>query len=359
MRTFLGAVFVLCVLVAQGGARATQTAPEGQPAAGDPVNGRTVYTTLDCHTCHGVDGVGAWAPDLAGKGVTFAQAYRAIRVPVWRMPMFTSSQLSDKEIADMVAYWSSASRPATLGTWRREMVGSNAPRAQQLVVNILGCAQCHTPTLDLPRRGAGEVNGDFEWFKRMVYDHQTTQAEQWKELDASAPVPPTRNRVRMGRYLRERIPETTLREIWDWMVDIGFLVPVQARLTAGMPDAAGTTYTLNVTNAAVPNKGLSAEDATISLVVPAGMKVVSADGPGSQGVTRDAKDNTEVATWRVPKIAPRDQQRYTITLAGTAAGGAVPRGYIGWARPVAKEDALVRFTLPQPAGRGRGGVAAP
>ena len=57
----------------------------------------------------------------------------------------------------------------------------------------------------------------------------------------------------------------------------------------------------------------------------------------------------------MPKIAPRDQQKYTITLSGTAAGGAVPKGHIGWAKPAATEDAIVDFVLQQPAG-GRGGA---
>src|SRR4029434_1274190 len=99
--------------------------------------------------------------------------------------------------------------------------------------------------------------GAFEWFKRMVYDHQATQAAQWKELDASAPMPPTRARVRMGKFFADRIPESTLREVWNWMTDIGLLVPVQARLTAGTADKSGTMYTLDVTNAAIPGKGLT------------------------------------------------------------------------------------------------------
>jgi mono/diheme cytochrome c family protein len=349
MRKVLIGVFVLVFAVAQ---RSTGSAQDAAPPAGDPVNGKAVFTQLDCVTCHGVDAVGGWGPDLAGKGITYAQTFRAVRFPIWRMPMFIPSQLSDKEIADMVAYWGTLPRSQPLGTWRREMVSGTAPLGQQLAVNVLGCAQCHTKTVDLARRGAGEVNGDFEWFKRMVYDHQATQTAQWKELDASAPMPPTRARVRMGKFFADRIPEATLREVWNWMTDIGLLVPVQARLTAGTADASGTMYTLDVTNAAIPGKVLTAEDATISLIVPAGMKVVSATGTGYRGVLRDAKENADVASWRVPKIAPRDEQHYTITLAGTAASGAVPKGYITWAKPVEKEDALVPFALQQP-GRGR------
>ncbi len=358
MRKLSVAAFVFVVLVAQRTTGGAQNAPQ-EPPAGDPVNGKVVFAVLDCTTCHGATANGGWAPDLAGGGVTYAQTYRAMRNPIWRMPMFAPSQASDKDIADMVAYWRSLPPTQTLGKWRREMVGPNAPRAQQLVVNTLGCAQCHTTTLDLPRRGAAAVSGDFEWFKRMVYDHPPNQVSEWKELDASAPIPPTRNRVRMGSFLPSRVTEAMLREIWDWMVDIGFLVPVQARLTPGVEDGRGTTYTLNVTSAAVPNKGLSAEDATISLIVPAGMQVASATGTGYQGVTRDTKENADVATWRVPKISPREQQTYTVTLAGTATGGATLKGNITWNKPKMTEDAFVNFQLPQPGGRGGAPAQAP
>jgi mono/diheme cytochrome c family protein len=277
MRKLLVAIFLFVAVVVQRSTNAAQ-APSDPAAAGDPANGKALFTLLDCVTCHGVDAAGAWAPDLAGKGITYTQAVRAIRNPIWRMPMFLPSQLSDKEIADMVAFWASLPPSKAIAPWRRTMVSGTAPHAQQMVVNIVGCAQCHTPTVDLMRRGAGEVNGDFAWFTRMVYDHAATQAAQWKELDASAPTPPTRNRVRMGTFVSRRVPEAMLREIWDWMNDIGILVPVQVRLTADPPEGARTTYTLQVTDAAVPNKGLSAEDGTLSLIVPAGMQVVSATG---------------------------------------------------------------------------------
>ena len=354
MRKLLPVIFLFAVVFVQRSTSAAQ-APTQDPAPPDPANGKFLFTRLDCVTCHGVDAGGAWAPDLAGKGITYAQAVRAIRNPLWRMPTFLPSQLSDKDIGDMVAFWASLPLSKALAPWRRTMVSGTTPHAQQLVVNIYGCAQCHTPTVDLMRRGAGEVNGDFAWFTRMVYDHAATQAAQWKELDASAPMPPVRDRVRMGTFAARRIPETELREIWDWMNDIGILVPVQVRLTAGMPDGAKTTYTMAVTDAAVPNKGLSAEDATLSFIVPAGMQVVSTTGKGYAGVSHDGKDNADVAVWRIPKIAPRDQQTYTITLTGAATSGTVPHGNVTWNKPRMTEDAYVNFTLQQPAaGRGRG-----
>jgi mono/diheme cytochrome c family protein len=354
MRTFLAAAFVLLVLAAQGGAGAAQG--PASPLVGDPANGAKVYAfgNTSCTNCHGTEGQGGWGPDLAGKGITVARATLAIRAPMWRMPAFVPSQLSDQEIADMVAHWNTLKVQPAIGKWRFE-APFDGPRGQQLAVNILGCGQCHGLTLSTPRHGAAEVNGDFEWFKRQVYNHAVAQPEQWKMLDGEGP-PRQRGRVRMGNFSPKRVPEATLREIWDWMNDLGMLVPVIARLTAGPAAAAGTTYTLDVENEAVPQKGLTAEDVTISLMVPAGTKVVSATGTGYQGVRKDEKTSGDVAVWRVPRFAPHDHEKFTITLAGTPVGDAVPRGTVGWVKPAAKADALVNFTLPRPGGRGRGGV---
>jgi mono/diheme cytochrome c family protein len=351
MRTFFGAGFALFVLVAHGATGAAQTTTP--QAVGDPVNGKAVFAfgNTSCTNCHGLEAQGGWGPDLAGRRVTYNQAILAIRNPIWRMPSFVPSQLSDKEILDMVAYWNTLPVAPAIGKWRTE-APVDAPRGQQVAVNIVGCAQCHGATLSTPRHGAAGLNADFEWFKRQVYNHATVMPEQWKLLDSEGP-PRTRGRVRMGNFSPKRVPEATLQEMWAWMNDLGMLVPVVARLAGAPAAAAGTTYTLEVENEGVRDKGLTAEDVTISLIVPAGTKVVSATGTGYQGVKRDEKTNGDVAVWRVPGLAPRDHQTVTITLAGTPVGAAIPRGTVGWAKPTAKADALVNFALQQPGGRGR------
>jgi mono/diheme cytochrome c family protein len=350
MRIYVATAFVLFAVVARGATGAAQGAAP-QPA-GDPANGKAVFAfgNTSCTNCHGLEAQGGWGPDLAGKGITYDRAIMAIRNPIWRMPAFVPSQLTDKEILDMVAYWNTLPVAQAIGRWRTE-APVDAPRGQQLAVSIVGCGQCHGATLSTPRHGAAEVNGDFEWFKRQVYNHATAQPEQWKLLDAEG-APRTRGRVRMGNFSPKRLPEETLREIWTWMNDLGMLVPVIARLTAGPADAAGTTYTLQVENESVRQKGLTAEDVTIALAIPAGTKVVSATGTGYQGVKTDEKTNAAQAVWRLPSLAPRDHQTITITLAGTPVGNAVPRGTVQWVKPAAKADAVVNFALPQPGGRG-------
>jgi len=268
------------------------------------------------------------------------------------MPSFVPSQLSDKEILDMVAYWNTLPVAPAIGKWRNE-APADGPRGQQVAVNIVGCGQCHGATMSTPRHGAAGLNADFEWFKRQVYNHATVMPEQWKLLDSEDPAR-TRGRVRMGNFSPKRLPDATLQEIWSWMADLGMVVPLVARLTGGPTTAAGTTYTLEVENEGLKDKGLAAEDVTISLMLPPGTKAVSATGTGYQGTKRDEKANGDVAVWRVPKIAAHDHQNFTITLSGTPAGDAIPRGTIAWAKPTAKADAVVNFALPRPGGRGRG-----
>jgi mono/diheme cytochrome c family protein len=343
MRNVLLGAFVVFALVAQSG---TSSAGQGGAAAGDPANGAAVFRfgNTSCSNCHGAAAVGGWGPDLAGKGITVAQAVRAIRKPLWKMPAFVESQVSDKEIIDMVAYWNSLPPTKELGKWRFGPV-KDGPWGQQLATNIVGCVMCHGLTMETPRHGAGEVKGDFEWFKKMVYNHATEQPAQWKMLDreAAPSSTPAPGRVRMGNYNREHLPESTLKEIWDWVEEMGILVPISARITA-----EGTTYTVDVANGAVPNQGLTAEDVTVTLNVPMGMKVVSGTGSGY-------KATGNVVTWKLAKMAPKDRQKFTVVLNGTASdASAVPRGKVSWAKPTAKEDADVEFALPRPGGRGAG-----
>jgi len=270
------------------------------------------------------------------------------------MPAFVPSQLSDKEVQDMVAYWNTLPVAPAIGKWRNE-APADGPRAQQLAVNIIGCGQCHGATMSTPRHGAAAMSADFEWFKKQVYNHATAMPEQWKQLDGEG-APTTRGRVRMGNFSPKRLPESQLQEIWTWMNDLGMVVPLVARLTSGATSATGTTYTLNVENEGLKDKGVAAEDVTISLILPPGTKAVSATGTGYEGTKRDEKANADVAVWRLPKLVAHEHQDFTITLAGTPAGDAVPRGTVAYAKPTAKADAVVNFALQRPGGRGRGGA---
>lgn len=365
MRRFLIAVFVLALPLAAASTRA-QDAPAPGLKPGDPAAGKAHYTfgNTSCSNCHGITGEGRFGPPLAGRNLTYARFRAYVRNPLGRMVAYPASELNDQEIADMVAYFNSLPAPEkTMIEWRTPLP-KMAPRGQQLMVGVLGCGQCHGVTITTPRHGAHEVSGDFEWFKRQVYQHTTTQREQMALLAQDPTIdpvtpghvgPPGRNRLRMGNYTPARLPEKTLREIWDWMNnDLGVFLPVlSASVKAGAPGASGVTYTIDVVNNSVKGKGVTDEDVTVSLTLPAGAKVVGTTG-SFDGVKPDAAAKGDVATWKVGRLAPGDHQTVTITLAQPAPQ---LRGVLKWGAPkVNEEDADIAFNYSATGGRGRGGA---
>ena len=194
-------------------------AQSGGAPVGTAEAGRAVWATgnTSCRNCHGGEGEGAFALALAGRKLAFERFRGYVRTPKGRMPAYIESELTDQEIADLVAYFDSLPAAAKPSAWRTELP-AGATGGQELAIAKIGCGQCHGATFSTPRHGAAEVNGDFEWFKRMVYDHTTAQREQWAQLDPANPsVTPTpagpagRNRIRMGNYDRARLPEATLK----------------------------------------------------------------------------------------------------------------------------------------------------
>ena len=358
MRSFLVNLLLLslpfaygAVAADQGGVSAGQSAPA---PAGDPEKGKAVWAlgNTSCRNCHGGDGEGGFGPILAGRKLPYEKFRAYVRNPTGRMPAYVESQLTDQEIADLVAYFDSLPQVAKPAPWRFPLP-EGAPRGQQLAVSTIGCGQCHGVTLETPRHGAAEVNGDWEWFKQMVYDHTTAQPQQWSQLDRSIPAStPAPGRVRMGNYSRMRLPESTLKEIWTWMTDLGHLVPLVGRITPGTTDATGITYTVTVANSGVKGKGLAAEGVSVALVIPPDAQVVTATGPGYQGVRRDEEAKGNVAVWQVPRMAAADRHTLTITLAGAIKAAEPPRGTIRWASPAVKADEVVDIISTQ--GRGRG-----
>jgi mono/diheme cytochrome c family protein len=362
MRKFLVAVFVLALPFAVASTKASQTGAAAP--VGDPVAGKVHYTfgNTSCSNCHGVDGEGRFGPPLAGRKIPYARFRAYLRNPLGRMFSYPELELTDQEIADMAAYLDTLPAGAKPPIAWRTPLPKMAPRGQQLAVGVWGCAQCHGATFDTPRHGAAEVTGDFEWFKRQVYDHAKTQREQMAMLDPNLPRmtpgfggPATRTprRLRMGNYTRARLPEATLKEIYDWMIDLGRLPVLSARVTPGAAGAGGTTYTIAVANSGVKDKGIIVEGVQVAVTLPAGAKVVTTTGVGYQGVRHDEEAKGDVAVWKIPRMAAADRQTLTLTLSS-----AVPqlRGRITWDAPAVKADPEVDFAYSATGGRGRGGA---
>ena len=308
------------------------TATSATAQAGDPEAGRALWQGADsrCWQCHGREGEGGFGPDLAGRKLAVPQFTRAVREPWGIMPAFIESQVSDREIADLVAYFDSLPPVAQPGPWRFN-VPAGAPRGQEVALATVGCAQCHGPTLDGQRRSMGAVGADFEWYKALVYSHTSAQPGLWAAL-GQQPAP----RVRMGDYSRSRLPESMLREMFEFARDLGFRVAMAGRLSAGVAGASGVTYTLDVENVGVDRKGLTAEDLTVSLVVPTGARVVSATGTGYQGVRADVEASANVAVWQLPRVAPKEVVTYTLTLSQVGTAEDNVRGSIRWTGPALK-----------------------
>ncbi len=320
MKNFLGAILLVVCLMHAAGAW----------AQGNADTGKTLWAgnTLQCRNCHGNAGEGGFGPDLAGRHLTFEQFRHGVREP-WRiMPAYTEKQISDQDMTNLIAYFDLLPRVAQTGAWRVPLP-AGAPIGQQLLVSTIGCGQCHG-ALYLDSRGdAGAAGADFPWFMNLVYTHTEASPEE-RRLSGDNP----NNPIRMGNYSRTQVPEATLRQIWQYVsVDLGLRVPMEARLSAGVAAGANSTYTLTVENAGVAGRGLTAEEISVALTLPAGSSVVNTSGAGYQGVRRDAQSGADVVTWNVARMVARDKQTYTITLSPPAAGAQRLRGVVRWSKP--------------------------
>src|SRR5882672_6110699 len=320
-------VFALLALpLAQSGVSA-QTA--GSPAAGKAYWERAAPRATACRNCHGEAGEGQFGPDLAGRGLNVAQFERAVRQPWGIMPAFVDSQLGSQDAADLTAYFASLPKVAEPGKWWVEVPAGASPGHANMI--NMGCGQCHGANFNGPRANMGAVDMDFDYFANLVYNHTTAMAQHRAALGQNA------TNLDMGNYSRARLSGGTLRSIYFWARDeIGVRVPLAGALSKGEAGAGGVTYTLTVTNNGLQGKGAIAEGLTVSLNIPADTAVVAATGTGYQGVRTDEKTKASVAVWQVPRSAPKDQERITVTLSKAATAGANLRGEIRWAKPAPK-----------------------
>ena len=290
---------------------------------GNAQAGEKLWASADarCKDCHGLKGEGAYGPDLAGRQLSLEQFRHAVRKPWGVMPAFPENQHSDQELADFFAYFQSLPKVDEPGSWKTP-VPANAPKGQELMIATFGCGQCHGAVLQGPRTNAGAIGADFEWFKRMTYEH-TTMMPEHRKLLGDAP-----GRVRMGNFSRTRVPEPVLEDIWRYLRDdLKFRVPLTSRLT---PATTAATYNLVVQNGGLAGKGLTAEDITILLALTAGTKVTNTTGAGYQGVRNDPQLKSDVAVWQVPRLGPKQDQKYSITV---ASGGKIASGLVRWTKP--------------------------
>ena len=97
-------------LLLSGSLAMAQDAPQG-----DAANGKRLYLTDGCFTCHGRAGQGGAyngpAPILAHTALPFEGFLGLVRMPVNDMPGYSDAVLSDKDVADIYAFVESLPGP--------------------------------------------------------------------------------------------------------------------------------------------------------------------------------------------------------------------------------------------------------
>ena len=110
-------MLVAGVLVGTAAGVIAQT-PAATPPAGNPVNGRQLFTKMSCHYCHGTEGQGSLAgvgPRIALVSRSYDSFARYVREPTGRMTGYSEQILPEPELIDIYAFLRSlpAARPVS------------------------------------------------------------------------------------------------------------------------------------------------------------------------------------------------------------------------------------------------------
>jgi mono/diheme cytochrome c family protein len=300
--------------------------------AGDAEHGKELWLEtlhVECRDCHGVNAEGAFGPDLAGRKLTPAQFIHAVRKPWGIMPAYAESQISDEELLDLMAYFDTLPVVDEPGPWKREVPAGASPGLA--AATTAGCAQCHHPLFNNGRAMMGGVGATFDWFKGIVYAHTAVYP-----VTRASVGEPAFERLAMGSFSPARVTEPMLQDIWAYIVDLGFRPRITGHLGVGVPTGDGVVYTLDVVNTGVEGVGLTAEDMTVTLALPPAATVVTATGAGYQGVSRDPESKVDMAVWKIARMAAREHQSFTITLANAGTEEDELKARIRWTKPTVK-----------------------
>jgi hypothetical protein len=96
------------------------------------------------------------------------------------------------------------------------------------------------------------------------------------------------------------------------------------------------TYPVTIRNNGLTGKGVIAEGLTINLTVPPDTAVVAATGAGYQGTRIDDETKATIATWKLPRSAPKDEEKLSVTLSKAATAAGNLKGDIRWTKPSPK-----------------------
>lgn len=71
---------------------------------GDPANGRALFLSLGCASCHRTDGSGFIGPRIANTALSFRQVLNQVRHPREAMPAFSDTIVNDQQVLDIYTY---------------------------------------------------------------------------------------------------------------------------------------------------------------------------------------------------------------------------------------------------------------
>src|SRR5262245_48152188 len=104
--------FVLLAGVAQTFLGVVALAEAASRADGDVARGRQTYMRVGCYQCHGREAHGAsTGPRLGPNPLPIVAFLRAVRMPRNEMPPYSTTILSDSELADVYAFVAARARP--------------------------------------------------------------------------------------------------------------------------------------------------------------------------------------------------------------------------------------------------------
>src|SRR5213079_1987654 len=97
-------IFAIAAVVLSGSAALAQT-PEASANAGNAENGKKLFVTYLCWSCHGSSGrAGGAAPAITPSVRSAEDLIKYVRKPRGAMPPYTSKSIGDRELTDIAAY---------------------------------------------------------------------------------------------------------------------------------------------------------------------------------------------------------------------------------------------------------------
>lgn len=93
---------------------ATATAQQPAPPRGDAPRGKALFLKTGCYQCHGYEAQGAsTGPKLGPDPIPFQRFVSYLRKPTGDMPPYTAKVLSEAQLADIYAFVSTRTKPAS------------------------------------------------------------------------------------------------------------------------------------------------------------------------------------------------------------------------------------------------------